>query len=643
MVATGTNARSNEAAGFSQSNRELPVRTRIRSDADRAEIETRSPFDLIPARTVYECLKKSASENPDKVAIVDLPADDPAGTGRETTYRELLRDVERAASLFTATSAGEVPIVAVICPLLAEGLVATWGAEAVGVAVPVNPFLKAEGVISVLSSAKANILVIGTPEFGPGAWTELDAIRAGAPGLKGVFEIGRTPAGDRDFKEALAGTADPEVDTLPFRKGDQDGTYMPTGGTTGAPKLVRQKQELQVVMAWLMGALSGSSRDEVVGLGMPNFHTGGLVCLCLRAMLFGQTLVILTPDGFRSPKVIADFWSIARAHRITSVIATPTSAAALAAAPDGQHEGNVIHSFGCGGSTIPTEVLHAFHSRFGIWLRELWGMTEFHGVTTGHPDDGQQPAVGSVGRRFAFHDVKAVELDGTRFVREVERGDKGILIARGICIGTGYVDTRADEELFVTGMPDGEVWQTTGDIGTVEPDGHVSVFGREKDLINRGGHKIDPREIEEVLQRHPAVQLSAAVGRPDPSRGELPIAYVQLKAGQACSPEELASFCLERIPERAAAPSEIVLLTALPMTAVGKIAKPALRVDAMRRALQATAAAALGRDDVPSIEIDESGRRPAAVLSWPRGREVSEGARQRLKDACRGFAFEVRV
>jgi fatty-acyl-CoA synthase len=372
---------------------------------------------------------------------------------------------------------------------------------------------------------------------------------------------------------------------------------------------------------------------------------GGLVCTCLRAAIFGQTLVILTPDGFRNLKVVQGFWDIARRFDITNVIATPTTAAALHADPKADHVGHRIHTFSCGGSTIPTELLHAFHRRFGLYLRELWGMTEFHGVTTGHPNDGSQPAIGSVGRRFAYHQVKAVLLEDGRFVREAAPGEKGILIASGACIGDGYLPEAMSEQLFVKGMPDGKVWATTGDIGTVDETGHVWVHGREKDLIVRGGHKIDPRSIEEVLQQHPAVQLSAAIGQPHATRGEMPIAYVQPRTNAQVSADELIAFCKERIVERAAVPVEITLLPAMPMTAVGKIAKPALRLDALKRVAHDVAIRAIGVDSVAGIRVDESGKRPTVIVALRAAAEPAAevDVEDKLRSAFMGFEFDVRA
>ncbi|WP_213956834.1 AMP-binding protein [Variovorax sp. dw_954] len=616
------------------------ARAFVRTDADRAEVEKHRPLDLLPAHTVHGCIAAAMREDPDKTAVVQPATADPLSTPRTLTYAQFLRGIEQAACLFVEAAGAETPVVSVICPLLPEGLMAIWGAETVGIANPINPFLDLASIITILNRIGTHVLVAGSSEFGPGAWDKLQEIAAAVPTLKRVYVVGGQASDEQSFERALERVDVSRFASVPRRDGADDAVYMPTGGTTGAPKLVRQTQERQLIDAWLMGALNGSAPDEVVALGMPTFHVGGLVAIALRAMLFGQTLVILTADGFRNPAVLRDFWRIAEVHGVTNVIATPTTAAALQAAPAAMVVQHRIRNFGCGGSTIPVELLHAFHKRFGLYLREVWGMTEFHGVTTGHPNDGNMPAIGSVGRAFAFHEVRAAVLEGRRFVRDAAPGERGILIVRGICVGDGYVDARQNDDLFVVDGPDGEAWANTGDIGAVDDVGHVWVYGRDKDLIVRGGNKIDPRVIEEALQQHPAVQVSAAIGQPDARRGEMPVAYIQLKAGAVASEAELLAFCAERIAEKAAVPVGLTLLRTMPMTAVGKIAKPALRVDALKKVATAVAAEVAGPDSVLGIDVDATAGRPTAVLRMHAPRAQHDELAASLRAAFLSFEFK---
>jgi fatty-acyl-CoA synthase len=127
----------------------------------------------------------------------------------------------------------------------------------------------------------------------------------------------------------------------------------------------------------------------------------------------------------------------------------------------------------------------------------------------------------------------------------------------------------------------------SGDLGRLDDDGYLWITGRAKDLIIRGGHNIDPAPVEEILFRHPAVAFAAVVGEPDAYAGELPVAYVQLKAGAQADVDGITAFVAERTPERAANPVHVYIVDAIPLTGVGKVFKPQLRWDAAERKVRA--------------------------------------------------------
>jgi fatty-acyl-CoA synthase len=329
---------------------------------------------------------------------------------------------------------------------------------------------------------------------------------------------------------------------------------------------------------------------------------------------------------------------------VSSLIATPATAAAILAQPMADSAGHLIRTFNCGGSTIPTDVVRGFHERFGVWLREVWGMSEFHGNVSIHPDLEVAPVIGSVGRAVPWHRIKVVELDSAnRFVRECSPGERGCLVASGAALIPGYVDARFDSEFFVAGMPDGARWANTGDMGSMDERGYVWIFGRAKDVIIRGGHNIDPKLIEDVLVHHPAVQLAAAIGRPDAAKGEMPIAYVQLKPGATATAEELLALCREHVQERAAVPVEILFVPQIPMTAVGKVNKPVLRKETMLRVASEQAAAVVGERGALAIQLDESSVRPRIKLEVLASASDGPALREQLTAAFRRYEFETVV
>jgi fatty-acyl-CoA synthase len=615
------------------------LRPTLHSAADIARTEKTAPDNVLSCNTIYECLAAAAKAAPDKVAISHLLSADPDVAPRNIRYSELLNQVQRAANLFRQLSGSERTSVSIILPMLPEALIASWAGSTAGISNPINPYLEVGQIASILNASKATVLVTTTRRHGAGAWDKLDQITSAVPSLKRVLIVDSENPAD-DFNAAVAASSaglNFEPDANPYG----EAVYLPTGGTTAAPKLVRMSHRGQLLNAWTMGGLAGSEPECVVGHAMPNFHVGGSVLIALRVILFGQTLLTLTTDGFRNTGVVKHFWDIARRHKMTSLIATPATAAAILALPDTTSEGHSIRCFNCGGSTIPVELLRGFHQRFGIWLRELWGMSEIHGAVSSHPDDGKQPVSGSVGVHLPWHPVKVVEVDGdNRFVRECSPGERGLLAIGGPGVTMGYVDSRLDKDFFITGMSDNLRWANTGDLGTIDENGYIWMFGRAKDVIVRGGHNIDPKMIEEVLVCHPSVQVAAAIGRPDAAKGEMPIAYVQFKQGaNAPSMQELLDLCKRDVQERAAVPVEIIAIDAMPMTAVGKINKPALRFDSMRRVATAVSSALVGDQGKVDVVVDESGLRPCVTISVRLVDGDVAAIKEKLNDAFRTYEF----
>jgi len=614
------------------------ARARLRSQADVPVIESHRPEDLLPATTILDCLAAGASLHPDKPAMMALESADPSVAARILGYGDLVAAITRCANMFTDLAAGETPSVAIVLPMIPEGLICAYAAESCGIATPINPFLELRHIAGILRASRANMLVTTDDQI----WRKLAPVRAEVPTLRHVLLIG---AGDRALDFATRGERY-RSDRRDFAPVDPASVsvHLPTGGTTAAPKLARLTQKGQLTVAWVAGALMGPQEDGVVGHAMPNFHVGGLVTLGLRTLIYGQTLLTLTRDGFRDPGVIRSFWDIARRHRMTSVLSTPTTAAALLADRDAVADGHGLADYHCGGSTVPIALMHGFHDRFGVWLRENWGMTELHGTMTGHPNDGRQPVIGSVGCTLPFFRTKAIVVDDDNvFVRACEPGERGVLTLGGPTVMPGYVDASLDDAYFVKGMPDGARWGNTGDVGTVDEHGHVWLYGRSKDVIVRGGHNIDPKPVEEALVQFPGVQLAAMVGKPDRSKGELPVAYLQAKPGASIDTDALMRFCAEQVHERAALPVEIIMLDEMPLTAVGKIAKPVLKTDILRRTVERVV-----RDTMPElaafrVEIDTAGRRPAGTLRIDPGVGVDPARAGALARALAGFEFTSEV
>ena len=214
-------------------------------------------------------------------------------------------------------------------------------------------------------------------------------------------------------------------------------------------------------------------------------------------------------------------------------------------------------------------------------------------------------------------------------------GETGVLAARGGNVSPGYTDAARNPGTFT-----GDGWLISGDLGHVDDEGYVFVTGRSKDVIIRGAHNIDPAMVEEMVNRHPAVEMSAAIGQPDAYAGELPVVYVALKPGTTATEAEILAFVAPLIAERPAVPKRVHILPALPQTALGKVFKPALRLQSIERVF-GEALAPLREE---GVSVSVTGQQSAAGLSA----HIALGgapadANERVRSLLRGFPVDYEV
>ena len=260
-------------------------------------------------------------------------------------------------------------------------------------------------------------------------------------------------------------------------------------------------------------------------------------------------------------------------------------------------------------------------------------MTEGACVSSVNPPEGEGLA-GSIGLPIPYQRMAAVILDSDgRFRRMAAVNEIGVIAINGPNVFSGYLDPHHNKGLWID--IDGERWLNTGDLGRRDANGYFWLAGRKKELIIRGGHNIDPKIIEDALQTHPAVAVSAAIGSPDAYAGELPVAYVQLKPGAAVTEAELLEHAARIIPEKAAIPKRIKISSSLPTTAVGKLFKPAL----IELEIEATIRAEAERigAKIASISVE---RVPQGA---PRALVRTAAGADRLKEVLDQYAFHAEV
>ncbi len=564
--------------------------------ADIEAIEHEMPFEQrVAERSSYAVLARAAQLWPEKEAVIFLPNGSAADEAVTLTFAELFARATQAANLFRDLGVEASDTVSYVLPNLPQTYIALWGAAAAGIANPINPMLSPTQIAEVIRLANSCVLVTTGP--GSELWDKLQAVLPLVPQRLTLLAVGGDEARHTcDFDRALRDyPADRLVSgrTIEF---DEVAAYFHTGGTTGSPKLARHTHRGQVYQAWVNTLQFPMRPGDRLLQGAPLFHVAAVYCWGLACAYAGAAIVLLSPAGFRHPNVVRDYWRIVERHRASLAGVVPTVVSALLATPREGVDTSSLRTFLCGAAPLAVETLQAIQQEAGVPVLEGYGLTEATALATINPRDGERRA-GSIGLRIPYTALKVMRLDGEAVgVAECGVDEIGVVALKGPGVTPGYLPEQHDSGAFFDG------WLNTGDLGRMDKDGYIWLTGRAKDLIIRGGHNISPAWIEEVLHQHPAVALAAAVGRPDPYAGEIPIAYVTLKLGAQANPQELAQFARERV-ERPAAPAEVVILEAMPLTAVGKIYKPALREDAARREFERALAWLAARDVGFSVSV----------------------------------------
>jgi fatty-acyl-CoA synthase len=403
-----------------------------------------------------------------------------------------------------------------------------------------------------------------------------------------------------------------------------------TGGTTGAPKVAAHTHASQLACGQGIAVCSGLAPGEAMLGGLPLFHVNALIVTGIAPMFSGARVVWPGPAGYRDKALYSRFWQIIEHYQIAAMSAVPTVYGTLAQVPV-DADISTLRLPIAGAAALPASVREDFAAHTGRRLLEGYGLTEATCASTWTRPGEERP--GSVGRVLPGQQIKAVTVADDGSWTDCGPGETGVLVIGGPAVFAGYVTDPA------LGGPrvsrDGIVrdgWLDTGDLGQVDADGFVSLTGRAKDLIIRGGHNIDPRVIEDALLAHPAVRAAAAVGRPDRHSGEVPVAYVVPAAPGRFDETELLAWADTAIGEAAARPKRIYPVHAIPLTSVGKPFKPALVADTAVCAVTEALAAA-GLADAQVTAAHEAGR---LVIT------VTRADPDCVRDAVAGFALTVR-
>ena len=563
-----------------------------------------------PLQTGYEIIVQSGEKYSDDPVLQQLITAERDEVPEVVSFRQLAQRVTQSANAFHSLGVTPNDVVGILLTNITQAWYSTWGATAAGIAGPINPLLEARHIIEILNTTKAKVFVAMAPLLNDlSYWNKVQAVVEQVPSLTALMIVTV-----RGYTEDKAGPLNSDITVLDFNqtisqqphdklisnrkiRGDDTAAFFHTGGTTGRPKIAQVTHYNVAFITQMVQHLSAYKGRYTALSALPLFHIYGLVTAGIGAVIAGRCLVMMTPDGFRTDNTMRNWWHHAGRFKIKAFAAVPTVLSTLLAIPVGDADLSNLTDVGSGAAPLPKQLRREFEQRFGARVSNGYGMTETCAlIARGVPEN--PPPDGSVGARIPYSGVRIVALNGNKVVKECGANEAGVLLVRGPQVFKGYLDKEDNDKAWVDGD-----WFNTGDLAFIDDAGFITLTGRAKDLIIRGGHNIDPIIIEEPLSKHLAVAEVVAIGQPDPHAGEIPVAYVRLKPefiGKT-TPDDLLTHCQQTISERAAIPKRIEILDALPVTAVGKVFKPELRNMATKHVLAAALQSAKVAGDIVAI------------------------------------------
>jgi acyl-CoA synthetase (AMP-forming)/AMP-acid ligase II len=485
------------------------------------------------ARTLPGLLERGLAEEP-AIVVPD---------GLRLTYGELREQVSAATDILARLGLKRDDRIALVLPNSAEAIVLFLAASTVGTAAPLNAAYKEDEFRFYLEDIEARALVV---PHGQG-----DAARRALPAGAILVEA--------SFDGSARISLESEATTLAARTAagpsdDDIALVLHTSGTTSRPKLVPLRQRNLFVSAENIARTYDLTPGDVAVCVMPLFHIHGLMASTMATFWSGGTVVV--PAKF-DPMT---FWPVISVHTATWYSAVPTIHQMLlmrnrGERPPGAERLRFIRS---SSSALSPETMHQLESRFGAPVLEAYGMTEASHQMASNPLPPADRRPGTVGLRTGVR-IGIMDEAG----KLLAGGSRGEVVIQGPSVIDGYANNpEANSKSFTDG------WFRTGDQGFLDTDGYLSLVGRIKEMINRGGEKIAPREIDDVLLQHPAVGEAVAFGAPHPTWGEEVAAAVVLK--EPATEKELIAFARERLADFKV-PRRLFIVEKIPRTATGKI------------------------------------------------------------------------
>ena len=498
-------------------------------------------------------LWRCAERIPEKVAVVD--------GGIRLSYAELAQRVTAVAAGLRRLGVERGDVVSMQLPNWWEAIVVHFAAISIGaVANHAMPILRDRDLAVMVGSAGSRVLVVAADYRNHDHGAMALRLAGELPALEHVVTVRGRRAGAIDFTDLLAAPPDggaPE----PGRSADDPVVLLYTSGTESAPKGAVHSHNTLGYENRTMIELYGLTADDVVWAPSPVAHiTGVLFAVHLPTMIGSEVALQDVWDPTAALRLIA-------AERCTFVVAATPFLHGLTYHPElADYDVASMRVFVCGGADVPPALIAAAGERLDVRAVRLYGSTEIPTVTSSAADASLERRAGTDGRAIAAAEIVVVDDDGVH----VPAGTTGRLRARGPEAMLGYRGT--DRDPF-----DDQGWFDTGDLGRMDADGYVTVVGRSKDIIVRGGENISAKEVEDLLYTHEAIADVAVVAFPDPRLSERACAVVVLRPGASLELADLTAHLDAMHVARQKYPERLEFVDELPKTPTGKVQKFALR------------------------------------------------------------------
>jgi len=491
--------------------------------------------------TVNQLLEERTSQHGDKTFLFFKD--------EEITYRQLKDRADAIACGLAQVGVKKGNNVCILIPNRPEFMYSFFGVMKAGaVAVPINTWLKGEEVTYIINNCEAETIIV-TDEY----MDLVRSIRADCPRLKHVISTAKG-ADVIPFEQLLSA---PIRKHLPSVTAEDDASIIYTSGTTGRPKGVILTHANYIADARMITEASTTSSDDRFMCILPLFHVNAQVVTTLSPLYVGASMVLM--EGFSS----RNFLPALQRYRATTFSAVPTVYAILNNLPDAeQYDLSKLRYCICGAAPMPVEVFKEFERKYKAFILEGYGLSEGTCASSVNPLGGLRK-IGSIGLPLKGQPMKIFDDHDN----EVPVGTVGEIVVQGPNVMKGYYNNpEASAETLRN------EWLHTGDLGYVDKDGYFYIIGRKKEMIIRGGENIYPKEIEEVLYRHPDVMEAAIVGLPDKVWGEEVAAFIVPKNRDAVTEEGLVKYCKDHLADYKC-PRKVLFVESFPKTATGKIQK----------------------------------------------------------------------